>query len=676
MAYKELAIITLKANAAELYAAQIEAFLKKSFKINQYSYEKDEVHSFNEKLILLSTILKYDEIKNLVSKDAQIIVPRFTLRKSSVELIRSIPEGKNVLLFNLSAEMALETISLIYQLGIDHINLIPGYPEMERTPEVDLAITPGESRYIEGQFDEIIDLGHRVLDLNTLMDIAVKMGLNDFIEPDRVQEFLDNTETINSGLEKILGDTSVLENQFDVLMKVMDDSIICTNNRGIVYFCSQSASKLINANNKTILGHYIGEYVRSINFEEIIKRKQIVEEKLVNINNCDISFEMKHVTFNHFDGYVIKLKEFNYLEKKQTKLRAQFLKKGHKSKYRFNDIISVSEEMEKTKQIAKRMAASDSSILIIGETGTGKELFAQAIHNTSAKSEYPFVAVNCGAFQESLLQSELFGYEEGSFTGASKGGKIGLFELAHNGTLFLDEIGEMDIKLQAKLLRVIQEKQVRRLGSDRLIDIDVRIIAATNKDLKQLVQEKQFRKDLYYRLNVLPLDIKPLNQRKEDILPIVRWIQQSLDCHFVLSESVEKLFLSYEWEGNVRELRNIVEYLANLGEAIIEVDHLPLYMMTSKEIQVEEVQHSIELSRSPEVYVHVLKELKEAYDNRKRIGRKRIFEKLNCKNIFLSEQEIRYILIELKNIGYIDILVGRGGSVINDKGIKYLKETG
>lgn len=672
MLFEELGIVTFKENAAELYTNQIETFLNKKININQHSFESGKVETLKEKLILLSTVLKYDKVKHMVDKDAQIIVARFTLRKSSVDLIKAIPKGKNVLLFNLTAEIALETISLIYQLGIDHINLIPAYPEMEVFPEADLAITPGESRYIKDKIENVIDLGHRVLDLITLIDIAVKMGMDEFIEADRVQAFLKNTETINLGLEKLLGATSILENQFNVLMNVMDDSIICTNSRGIVYFCSQSAGKIIDANSKTILGQFIGDYIDGISFKQLIDKKIKVEEKLLNINNYNVSLEMKPFHFSHFEGFVLKLKEFNYLEKKQTKLRAQFLKKGHKSKYCFEDIVSISDCMGKTKQIAKRMARSNSSVLIIGETGTGKELFAQAIHNESSRREAPFVAVNCGAFQESLLQSELFGYEEGSFTGASKGGKIGLFELAHNGTLFLDEIGEMDAKLQTKLLRVIQEKQVRRLGSDRLIDIDVRIIAATNQDLKSLVQEKLFRKDLYYRLNVLPLDIKPLRQRQEDILPIMKVFQRKLDCQFELEQSVIKAFLSYEWEGNVRELRNVVEYLANVDEPNIKKEHLPLYMLESSDGIEALIAENNEFKRSLEIYIHILNLFKEAYDNRKRIGRKKIVEKLNDQGVFLSEQEVRQILLELNDKAYIEILIGRGGSVITEKGQKFL----
>src|SRR5699024_10187718 len=155
---------------------------------------------------------------------------------------------------------------------------------------------------------------------------------------------------------------------------------------------------------------------------------------------------------------------------------------------------------------------SNSSILITGETGTGKELFAQAIHNNSPRNRYQFVPVNCGAFPESLLESELFGYEEGAFTGARKGGKPGLFELAHNGTLFLDEIAEMPMNLQVKLLRVLQEREVVRIGGDRIINVDIRIVAATNRDLKSMVKRGEFRQDLYYRLNVLPLNIPPLRE--------------------------------------------------------------------------------------------------------------------------------------------------------------------
>ncbi|WP_099189066.1 sigma-54 interaction domain-containing protein [Tepidibacter mesophilus] len=673
MENKELAIVTFKNEAAKIYSRQIKDFLGDNIKIKLYAFENEKIEFIKEKLVLLSTYLKYDEVKKHTHKDAQIIIPRITLTKSSIDKVKDIEKGKDVLLFNLTLDMSLETISLIYQLGIDHINLIPCYPEMKKLPEVNIAITPGETGLIKDKVEEVIDIGHRVLDLSTIVDVAVKLNLDHLMGDEKIQRYFKNTITNSYGLEKLLGETNKLENQFDILMKVLDDGIVCTNTKGIVYFYSHIARKIINIDENEMIGRYIGEYITGINFDEIIDKKQSLNEKLITVNGCDVSFEVKYVKFNNFDGFIIKLKTFSYLEKKQTKLRAQLLKKGHVSKYTFDNIISVSEEMNKTKEIAKRMAKSNSSILIIGETGTGKELFAQAIHNESYRKKGPFVAINCGTFQESLLQSELFGYEEGAFTGAKKGGKVGLFEIAHNGTLFLDEIGEMDLNLQAKLLRVIQEKQVRRLGSDGLLDIDVRIIAATNRELKELVKEKKFRKDLYFRLNVLPLNITPLRERKEDIIPIIEDIKKGLQSIFSLSDEVEKLVLNYNWEGNVRELGNVIEYLANLNEKRIQLHHLPKYMIED----IDCFQHSdvkeYEFNRDKKDYLFVLNELKKSYEKKERIGRKKIYNIALKKDIFLSEQEIRAILLELNELGLIQVLKGRGGSVINECGLKFLE---
>lgn len=193
------------------------------------------------------------------------------------------------------------------------------------------------------------------------------------------------------------------------------------------------------------------------------------------------------------------------------------MSKGHAAKYTFDDIVGNSLVIRQTKQLAGKMACSNSAVLIYGQTGTGKELFAQSIHNASPRRNYPFIAINCSAIPENLLESELFGYAEGAFTGARKGGKSGFFEQAHGGTLFLDEISEMNIHLQTRLLRVLQEKEVTRIGGDSVINVDVRIIAASNKKLKTLVNQSAFRKDLYYRLNVLSLQIPPLEERREDI---------------------------------------------------------------------------------------------------------------------------------------------------------------
>lgn len=255
------------------------------------------------------------------------------------------------------------------------------------------------------------------------------------------------------------------------------------------------------------------------------------------------------------------------------------LESTHKSAFRamekgtgltFDDIIGASNALAGVKQMAEEAARYDSSILLIGETGTGKELFARAIHNASYRRESPFVGVNCAAIPESLLESELFGYEPGAFTGASKNGKPGKFELADNGTLFLDEIGDMPLFLQAKLLRVIQNMEITRVGGVHPRRVDVRIVSATNQDLDGLVEQGRFRADLYYRLNVVPVRLPPLRERPEDIPVLTQYFAGhyaelfNKDIHGVADEALE-LLLKYSWPGNVRELENVIEFAANFA---------------------------------------------------------------------------------------------------------------
>jgi len=248
---------------------------------------------------------------------------------------------------------------------------------------------------------------------------------------------------------------------------------------------------------------------------------------------------------------------------------------------KLENIIGSSRAIMKSKEEASMASKSASTVLITGESGTGKELFARAIHNHSNRVDNPFITVNCAAIPDNLLESELFGYEEGAFTGAKKGGKIGTFELAHKGSIFLDEIGDMSLHLQAKLLRVLQEKELNKLGGKSHIYVDVRIIAATNKDLEKMVAEGTFREDLFYRLNVIPIKLPSLRERKEDIPQIIDYMikeySKKLEKEVVgIEESVVDTMINYRWPGNIRELQNIIEYSVNMSSTpIITINVIP-----------------------------------------------------------------------------------------------------
>ena len=263
-------------------------------------------------------------------------------------------------------------------------------------------------------------------------------------------------------------------------------------------------------------------------------------------------------------GVVATFQDIKQLQTTEQKIRLKLHEKGLVAKYSFSDIIGESRAIRNTIQIARSYASSQAAVLIHGETGTGKELFAQSIHNASDRRDGPFVAINCAAVSNNLLESELFGYEAGAFTGASKNGREGLFELAHGGTIFLDEIGEISKETQVELLRVLQEKEVRRVGGNRVIPVDVRIITATNKDLIQETMEGRFREDLYYRLNVLDLEIPPLRERGDDVkvlgMDLFRRLPGGSDPD-MQAQFLQKLaqVRDYPWYGNIRELQNFVE---------------------------------------------------------------------------------------------------------------------
>lgn len=275
-----------------------------------------------------------------------------------------------------------------------------------------------------------------------------------------------------------------------------------------------------------------------------------------------------------FDGAVLTFREMERIIRLVNKYT------GMQARFSFDDIIANSKKMKEVVEYARTVSDSPSTILIQGDSGTGKEVFAQSIHNASQRSQYGFVALNCGAIPPNLIESELFGYDEGAFTGARKGGHPGKFELAHQGTLFLDEIGEMPMDMQVRLLRAIQEGSFTRVGGDKPKQVDIRIIAATNKDLKQEIDQGNFRLDLYYRLSVIPLQIPPLKERKEDITPLVKYFLRKKSLKLKkkipkLSDQLVKNMHEYSWHGNIRELENFIEKAVLLDGQVELGDNLP-----------------------------------------------------------------------------------------------------
>jgi transcriptional regulator with PAS, ATPase and Fis domain len=320
-------------------------------------------------------------------------------------------------------------------------------------------------------------------------------------------------------------------------------------------------------------------------------------------------------------GAVETLEDVTKIREYENIIRVKLAEKGYVAHFTFNDIIGKSSAIKETVRLAEKFAEVDSIILIEGESGTGKEVFAQAIHAASNRSRGPFVAVNCGAIPDSLIESELFGYYPGAFSGARRGGKDGLFTQAHTGTIFLDEISETSQSFQTTLLRVIQEMEVRPLGSDKVIPIDIRIIVATNRKLKQEVDQGNFRRDLYYRLNILRLNIPPLRYRKEDIPHLSRHFIQHNTSKLCKDISISQRAMSalkrYDWMGNIRELQNVIERLCVTCDLKID-NSLVAYALDECRLEDFESTERMDCIRKN----HIFEVLRQCGNNKKKAAEK------------------------------------------------------
>jgi len=383
-----------------------------------------------------------------------------------------------------------------------------------------------------------------------------------------------------------------------ILDEVMIGLVIVDLN-GQIMMMNQLYSELIGVDSSKVIGKPIAEIVEFSSLPKILATKDGYQGKIIAVNHHELVISEQALFSNtSIIGGVSKLVPIEQLRSKDLlnkfrllESRLMFyqeeLKTWWQQKSPFASIIGESDSIKQIKRLAERVAKGDASVMLMGESGTGKELFAHSIHHASLRSGEPFIKINCAAIPENLLESELFGYEEGAFTGAVKGGKPGKFELANRGTVFLDEIGDMPFSMQAKILRVLQDKTFERVGGHNTIYSDVRIIAATNQDLEKLVEEQKFRLDLYYRLSVIAIEVSPLRDRPNDIILIAQEIVNNFNRKYNLEitgihQETKEIFLNYPWPGNVRQLENVLEYAFNVVEEeakVIQAKDLPPMFM-------------------------------------------------------------------------------------------------
>lgn len=676
---KNVAVISLDAYAGQFYAQQVQKLFSDRIAVCSYSVRDGSVEHMPRKYDLyMVTTDAFDSLGDMhryVPIDGEMMEIHVTLRWDVVHRLQALPAGKKVLFVNLSDKMCREAVTRLNQLGVNQLDFDlyhPGAPEPDMS-QYDFVITPQETRYVPAGAREIIDIGQRVCDSSTMIEAALRLGFEELLETPEFEQYQRDVAANTYSFDRVFARGLRLESQFEILMEILDEGIVGVNERGEVFASNHKLEEITGIPGARALQHPASEVYPFVPFARCLAERAPQPAQVVSANGVNMNVAVAPVLRGGACiGAFATVQRFSDAENRQNELRSQLLHKGYRAKYTFDDVVGQSPAIRRCITILKKMSLTQLPVLLIGETGTGKELFAHAVHNASPRANGPFVAISCAAMPENLLESELFGYEEGAFTGARKGGKPGLFEFAHKGTLFLDEVEGMSTALQCKLLRVLQEREIMRVGGNRIVSVDVRIVAATNENLDKMVEEGTFRRDLYYRLNTLPVLIPPLREREGDLLLLIDHFRKGIGASFTLSPELERLLLTHQWRGNIRELRNVVEYFSYTGSPVVGPEELPPtfhYLPAGLPEAGGAGAQPPRLADCPqEDERFVLSRLYQADREGRSLGRDAILAAAKAAGLPCSQQEVRRILSALDQAGLARVSRGRGGTRLTPAG--------
>jgi transcriptional regulator with PAS, ATPase and Fis domain len=672
---KTIVVISVSRAVGRSFVAQIRRFFGASVPLLHYCLNDDFNFVPGEVIAVLTGahVRTRDKVQALIDRGMDFIQARRAIDYTRIQDLLTVPRGTEVLLVNDFESSAKDAIEHLLRIGLDHLVYHPYFPGARDFPRLSTAVTPGETDLVPEFVERIIDIGSRPVDISTIVELVQRLGLMDQLGDSISSQHLREITRLLREIAEAGRRVSSMRDTLQVVADHAPNGILYTDLSGRVVLGNQTLS--------TILGIGPAEMTNRPAVELIPGLLELPgspeSNNILPLNGQDMIVREKDVTQGEtLVGRIYAFESTHAIQSLEYELRRKARMSEHEARYTFSDILAKDPQMEQLLAFAKRAARGDSTILIQGESGTGKELVAQAIHNASPRKAGPFVPVNFAAFPASLLESELFGYEEGAFTGAKRGGRRGLFAEAHGGTIFLDEIGDAPLEFQVRLLRVLQERQVRPVGGRKLIPIDVRVIAATHKDLAAEIKRGGFREDLYYRLSVIPLRVPGLRERRGDIPPLFDHFFQRLSQGkvpkadaIVAQETLQRLY-RYDWPGNVRQLMNAVEYLLNIREdrKLIPVRHLPEYLR-EEEPQPEARPASGELEEDMD---WVLRKLHEHGG----CGRRHLAELACLEQPHLTEAMIRGILCTAESLGYLASGRGRKGSVLTHKGRQALHELG
>lgn len=654
------------------YRRQLYDFFGNSIRIEEHILGISVRKIDADVVVVLTPTLVPMVYNSLVNKHASIICLQTSIDYNQIEKINKIEDYANIAVISAYRFYARETAEILNKAAKDTLNISAYYQEIrDRVIEdIDVGVYIGDESIKPSFVKRYINLGWKKIHPHTLDEMIENIYPDDRGLKQRLEAY--KKDMISVDFSELL--YAKLKNELLIeireIINCIDEGLVILNEVGDLIVCNDKASRYFDMHGD----RYDGLHISKI---------PILSEIDTNMrglhNNITIDFyDDKNDKYYKVSKDIIYFQRLEFRRIYRIKDTIGYSSRyNNKPKYSFVDIHYMSNIMQKSVDIAKKISKIDSPVLIEGETGTGKELFAHSIHNFSHRKNKPFLAVNCTAFQDSLLESELFGYEPGAFTGALKSGSKGIFEIADGGTVFLDEIGDAPINIQVKLLRVLQEGEIRRIGGKESIPINVRVISATNKDLKIYVNDGRFRKDLYYRLNTYILHIPALRERKEDIRLLIMYFLNKLGFkHKIIDEDLVKYMMKLPWDGNIRELKNCIDYLGYMSGSRSGINNLPLqyqnYRTSDAIIDSDMRDDLIELKgftiKEKQLVMFIIKQL-----SKEKMGRRRLYKNAEHQGLRISEHFIRKITNELKDQGYIQVNSGRSGCALTDMGVKLLE---
>ena len=579
---KKIAIVCLFEKTALFIQKQLYALIGEYVDIHALSLEKTIYSNIQSDLVLLGDAAVGKIIHNYIHDDIEMLSMKMTIGKSGFEKLLSIPEKSRVLLVNDTVQSTCDTINLLYEVGIRHLEFIPYYPNMVYNYDVDIAVTPDEEALVPPSIKRIVNIGGRVIDPYMIINILTKLELvNNKTLRDIVFNRTNDYIPRNPQLLDVIASILKSRNHLEKIIEVIDEGVIAYDEGQHIILFNEVAEKIFGIPIWKAKMMTLSECFSEISLT--VENPEDLCDDVQSINHTDYIVNAYPLYIEgHYSGGVIRYKEFSAIRRLEKKIRQSSKGGGYIAKNSFDDILGKSPVLRQCRNLAEKMAKGDGAILIEGESGVGKEIFAQAIHNASFRHESPFIAFNCASIPDTLIESELFGYEEGAFTGALGQGNPGKFELADGGTIFLDEIGELPLEIQSKLLRVLDSHRIFRIGGKTEKNLNIRVIAATNRDLQKEVRNHNFREDLYYRINVLSFHIVPLRERIGDVPLLANYFIGEINRRGereskIISPECMRILEQHTWPGNARELQNVIlrAYYCSGKNDVILPEHLP-----------------------------------------------------------------------------------------------------